>query len=718
MPSVMERPRTINRIVAFDKSSARTVDAQGFMHVEGCNISKATVNPYYGREIPDWQRLGLDANKVYQVLRPADELAKAAHTFNNLPLLAGHKEVTADELDNDEIKKYIAGSTGTDAHFDGPYLKNSIVVWTQGAINAVDTKEQHELSCAYRYDYIPGAGTFKGKRYDGKMANIVGNHVALVEEGRAGPDVMVADKALQTEVNVGVKNIDEKFVDAVSRAVEDSLVRERRVGGLLADLITADALDAIAKRDDASPKEGEHKYGDVTFADEKNKKYPIDTPEHVRAALSYWGQAGNKEKYEKEDQDTITERIHAAAKKFKIGDYAQDSEREDIASANVILRLLETLLAREEAEKEEEPAGQLEYLHTAIASVKKFIASEKTEAKPATGDSAHLEESRMGKPKPRTISPQGQVVRGALLAYLKPRLASDAAIRPGEIATIVKKVAPGRYATQVDGLVGVVADTFKTRLAEDNGIDLRELNELLTSLEGEFANDEKGERMKSEKAEDGTGMPETEVTDKKPKVCEKCGKAHDEAEDCIAKDSPVSSEEDEPDEEDDDEEGEEGEKKAKDDSEAFDKFAKKHKLSKDAHAELKALTGPKKAPIKGDAMPETKAVTQTAMDAALESQRKSVISEMSERFQAAKDVAPIVGEVDALAADSAASIYKMALDAKKVNLTDAPASAYKAIFKALPATIEVAPTVHVGADAASVQDFTTRYPHASNIKKG
>jgi len=45
--------------------------------------------------------------------------------------------------------------------------------------------------------------------------------------------------------------------------------------------------DRIEKRDDANPKEGVHEYGHVQFADPTNHKYPIDTPEHVRAAWSY-----------------------------------------------------------------------------------------------------------------------------------------------------------------------------------------------------------------------------------------------------------------------------------------------------------------------------------------------------------------------------------------------------------------------------------------------
>lgn len=45
--------------LAFDASSARTVDENGFLHVTSSHITKATVNPYYGREIPAGRRPGL-----------------------------------------------------------------------------------------------------------------------------------------------------------------------------------------------------------------------------------------------------------------------------------------------------------------------------------------------------------------------------------------------------------------------------------------------------------------------------------------------------------------------------------------------------------------------------------------------------------------------------------------------------------------------------------
>jgi hypothetical protein len=76
--------------------------------------------------------------------------------------------------------------------------------------------------------------------------------------------------------------------------------------------------DRIKRRDDVSPKEGEHKYGDVQFADPTNNKYPIDTPDHIRAAWSYINHKDNAAKYDASEVKTIKERIKRAAKKHDI----------------------------------------------------------------------------------------------------------------------------------------------------------------------------------------------------------------------------------------------------------------------------------------------------------------------------------------------------------------------------------------------------------------
>ena len=74
----------------------------------------------------------------------------------------------------------------------------------------------------------------------------------------------------------------------------------------------------IERRDDVNPKEGEREYGDVEFADSTNKKYPIDTPEHIRAAWSYINQKDNAVKYDADEVKSIKNRIKQAAKKHGV----------------------------------------------------------------------------------------------------------------------------------------------------------------------------------------------------------------------------------------------------------------------------------------------------------------------------------------------------------------------------------------------------------------
>ncbi len=77
-------------------------------------------------------------------------------------------------------------------------------------------------------------------------------------------------------------------------------------------------MTKIDRRDDVKPQEGKRKYGDVEFADPVNKKYPIDTEEHIRAAWSYINHKDNAAKYDKDEVKTIKNRIKRAAKKHGI----------------------------------------------------------------------------------------------------------------------------------------------------------------------------------------------------------------------------------------------------------------------------------------------------------------------------------------------------------------------------------------------------------------
>lgn len=177
-------------IIACDRASVQRTDPQGFLHVATSPISKAQIRVYMGREVPRWQELGLDENRRYSIYFSAEEMEKAAPTFNGLPLLRHHVAVDCDNIPDD----LVVGSTGSIAAFDGTYLNNALSVWKSPDIRAIKAKRKYQLSSAYQYDAVMQPGEYQGLSYDGIGSNVRGNHVAIVFEGRAGPDVVIGDE--------------------------------------------------------------------------------------------------------------------------------------------------------------------------------------------------------------------------------------------------------------------------------------------------------------------------------------------------------------------------------------------------------------------------------------------------------------------------------------------------------------------------------------------
>jgi hypothetical protein len=178
--------------MALDKGSARQFDEEGRLHVSETNICKACVNPYRGEEIPDWESLGLDREKVYRMFRPPEELEKAAATSNGIQLMRKHVPVDAD----DHQPWDVVGAVGTNARWEAPFVKNAITIWPAADIEGIESEEKFGLSPGYHYDPVMEPGTFGGEAYDGKMVNIRFNHLAIVEEGRQGKDVVVPDSLI------------------------------------------------------------------------------------------------------------------------------------------------------------------------------------------------------------------------------------------------------------------------------------------------------------------------------------------------------------------------------------------------------------------------------------------------------------------------------------------------------------------------------------------
>lgn len=176
-----KRISVIEKVYVSDSSSNRRIDDNGFMHISDNILSNAEISEYVGKEIEGYQNWNLEPNKVYKVLRDEDELSKASFTFNGLPLMAMHIQVSA----NSPKENLTIGSIGTDVKMDGSKMIGSLSITRQKGIDMINSGIIG-LSCSYSYVPIIEDGVFKGQKYDIKMTEISGNHVALVDDARVG----------------------------------------------------------------------------------------------------------------------------------------------------------------------------------------------------------------------------------------------------------------------------------------------------------------------------------------------------------------------------------------------------------------------------------------------------------------------------------------------------------------------------------------------------
>jgi hypothetical protein len=140
--------------------SNRTIDIDGRLHIARTRISKASVNPYYGYEIPGYQELGLDPDKIYKLLRAPEELAKGASTFANNQILSIHAAVSADKPQ----LEVVAGSIGSNVEFVEPYLWADVCIWDAEDIAGIESNKKREFSCSYHYVPVMVKGNFQGNR--------------------------------------------------------------------------------------------------------------------------------------------------------------------------------------------------------------------------------------------------------------------------------------------------------------------------------------------------------------------------------------------------------------------------------------------------------------------------------------------------------------------------------------------------------------------------
>lgn len=245
--------------------SARQTDLNGFVTIKGNPISKAGIFEYSGAQIG---KTGSDADRVFNVYRPAEELAdpECLASFQLLPFINDHVMLgSEDDGMTPPERKGVEGYIGEDVYFDPPYLRGTLRIVSESLKNAIGSGKV-ELSPGYRCVYEMTPGIFDGKPYDAVQRKIRGNHLALVDEGRTGPDVAVLDTMTFTVDSATLKEAfmadEKKTVEAKATDFDDTEKAELRA--LLVDILQEMGIKPAATDEDPEvPAKAKDAEGDV-----------------------------------------------------------------------------------------------------------------------------------------------------------------------------------------------------------------------------------------------------------------------------------------------------------------------------------------------------------------------------------------------------------------------------------------------------------------------
>lgn len=232
--------------VSFGK---RVTDQNGFVHAPAV-ITRVGVQRYHVDELRRAPALaGALAGKagLVNVFRPPETVFHplTADSFKNMPVTVSHP----DEMVHVQNARYVqTGHIGEDVRaITDKDLGCTIHLTDKGAI---DISRGIETSAGYDCPIIADDGEFEGEKYnfrfDGPM---IGNHLALVPEGRCGPNCKVLDTKenemdeakVKSMIDSAIADVDAKITAGVTDAVT-----ALKIGDMVADSITKVLADQKA----------------------------------------------------------------------------------------------------------------------------------------------------------------------------------------------------------------------------------------------------------------------------------------------------------------------------------------------------------------------------------------------------------------------------------------------------------------------------------------
>lgn len=134
-------------------------------------------------------------------LRPSEEVFRPA-SLESLRMVPVCDDHPTEPVSSANASAYARGSISDSVQQDGIFVAAGIAIWDSRLIAKAQDGKQ-ELSCGYTCDVEFTPGIFDGIEYDAVQRNILYNHVAVVQQGRAGPAVRMRLDSGEIELQPG-----------------------------------------------------------------------------------------------------------------------------------------------------------------------------------------------------------------------------------------------------------------------------------------------------------------------------------------------------------------------------------------------------------------------------------------------------------------------------------------------------------------------------------
>ncbi|WP_051919232.1 DUF2213 domain-containing protein [Basilea psittacipulmonis] len=212
----------MNIVDSIERPSERVYTQDGYL-IANAKLSKLGTFDYLHKELdPDVKTGGEEIKRVkrseYSLF--TDETIKS---FEGLPITLGHPQ---DKRVNSKNWKELAVGTVRNVKREGDYLTAQAYIYDENAIKTIQEHGIKELSCGYACEVIPS----QDKDADYELTPMIGNHVALVANGRCGSTCTLADEDRPMSIlqkvlkKLGVELTDEqakRLQDAEADATKD-----------------------------------------------------------------------------------------------------------------------------------------------------------------------------------------------------------------------------------------------------------------------------------------------------------------------------------------------------------------------------------------------------------------------------------------------------------------------------------------------------------------